>query len=65
MEAIAAEKEIDKVLLQTKADSQIHNELFQLLREKEIAFQFVPIENPPPGRENRPGRRIVREVIGD
>ena len=44
MEAIAAEKDIDKVLLQTKTDSQTHNELFQLLREKEIAFQFVPIE---------------------
>ena len=44
MEAIAAEKDIDKVLLQTKTSSEIHNELFQLLREKEISFQFVPIE---------------------
>lgn len=44
MEAMAADKSIDRVLLQTKTDSQTHNELFQLLREKEIAFQFVPIE---------------------
>ena len=44
MEAIAAEKDIDKVLLQTKTGGQVPNELFQLLREKEIAIQFVPIE---------------------
>lgn len=44
MEAIAAEKEIDRVLLQTKTESEIHNELFQLLREKGITFQFVPVE---------------------
>jgi 23S rRNA (guanosine2251-2'-O)-methyltransferase len=44
MEAIAAGKDIDKVLLQTKTDSEIHNELFQLLRDKGINFQFVPVE---------------------
>jgi 23S rRNA (guanosine2251-2'-O)-methyltransferase len=44
IEAINAGKDIDKVLLQKKTESDLHQELFQLLRENRIPFQFVPIE---------------------
>jgi 23S rRNA (guanosine2251-2'-O)-methyltransferase len=44
IEAIKAGKDIDKVLLQKKTESDIHHELFQLLRENGISFQFVPVE---------------------
>jgi len=44
MEAIAAEKDIEKVILQAKTDSENHRELFQLVREKGISFQFAPLE---------------------
>jgi 23S rRNA (guanosine2251-2'-O)-methyltransferase len=44
LEAIAAEKDIDRVLLQAKVDSELQQELFKILREKEIPFQFVPVE---------------------
>jgi 23S rRNA (guanosine2251-2'-O)-methyltransferase len=44
MEAIAAGKDIERVLLQKKTDSSASQELFSLLRQKDIEYQFVPIE---------------------
>jgi len=44
MEAIAAEKNIEKVLLRKKAESRLYHELFQIIRDKKILFQFVPVE---------------------
>ncbi len=44
MEAIAAGKDIERVLLQKKTDSSASQELFSILRQKEIEYQFVPIE---------------------
>lgn len=43
-EAIKSEKEIDKILLIKKPDSHVMNELFPLIREHSIPFQYVPIE---------------------
>jgi len=44
MEAIAAGKDIERVLLQKKTDSSASQELFSLLRQKDIEYQFVPVE---------------------
>ena len=44
MEAISAGKDIEKVLLQVKLESELHQELFKILRDKGIPFQFVPVE---------------------
>jgi 23S rRNA (guanosine2251-2'-O)-methyltransferase len=44
MEAISAGKEIERVLLQKKTDSTVNRDLFSLLRQNNIEFQFVPIE---------------------
>lgn len=44
MEAISAGKDIERVLLQKKSDSQAAQELFSLLRQHKIEYQFVPIE---------------------
>lgn len=44
MEAIAADKNIEKVLLQKKSESNLHMQLFQSIRERGIQFQFVPVE---------------------
>ena len=44
IEAIRLGKEIDRVLLIKKPESQITNELFPLIREHLIPFQFVPVE---------------------
>jgi len=44
MEAISAGKDIERVLLQKKAESAGAQELFSLLRQKNIDFQFVPVE---------------------
>jgi len=44
MEAIAAGKDIERVLLQKKSDSIGAQELFSLLRHKNIDYQFVPVE---------------------
>jgi len=43
-EAIHSGKEIDRVLLTKKPDSEISNELFPLIRKHFIPFQFVPVE---------------------
>ena len=42
MEAIAEGKDIDKILLQKGASSEIFKELFRTIREHDIPFQYVP-----------------------
>lgn len=44
MEAIDAEKQIDKILIQTNLEGQLAQELKSKLREKGIPFQYVPAE---------------------
>ena len=44
MEAIQNGKNIDKVLIKTGLKNELVHELINLMKEKEIAFQFVPIE---------------------
>ena len=44
MEAIRSEKEIDRILLSKRPDSQIMAELFPLVRQNSIPFQHVPEE---------------------
>ncbi len=44
IEAINEHKDIDKVLLQKGAGSDSFRELFQLIRENHIPFQYVPLE---------------------
>jgi 23S rRNA (guanosine2251-2'-O)-methyltransferase len=44
MEAISAGKDIERVLLQKKTESVGAQELFSLLRQKKIEYQFVPVE---------------------
>jgi 23S rRNA (guanosine2251-2'-O)-methyltransferase len=58
MEAISAGKDIERVLLQKKAESIGAQELFSLLRQKKIEFQFVPVE-----KLNRVTRKNHQGVI--
>ncbi|MEA3446066.1 MAG: 23S rRNA (guanosine(2251)-2'-O)-methyltransferase RlmB [Bacteroidota bacterium] len=44
IEAIHSEKEIEKVLLKKGLGGELFKELFNIIREFEIPFQFVPIE---------------------
>lgn len=44
IEAINENKDIDKILLQKGAKSEIFRELFQLIRQHHIPFQYVPVE---------------------
>lgn len=44
IEAIQQEKEIDKVMLKQGAKGELFQQLFSLLREKDIPFQYVPDE---------------------
>ncbi len=44
MEAISSGREVDRVLLTTKPESQVMQELFPLIRLHEIPFQYVPYE---------------------
>ena len=43
-EAIKADKEIDRVLLDKNSGNAIKQELFSLIRKRQIPFQFVPVE---------------------
>src|SRR5574344_1725661 len=43
LEAIEAGKEIDKVLIQTGLKGDLFRELFALVREKKIPFQYIPL----------------------
>lgn len=44
IEAIESEKEIDKVLFRNGMVGRLYQDLFDLVREKDIPFQFVPAE---------------------
>lgn len=44
LEAINANKPIDKILLKRGIDNELSQELFSRAREEKIPFQFVPIE---------------------
>lgn len=44
LEAIKAGKEIDRVLIARKSDTPVSKELFTVVRENEIPWQFVPVE---------------------
>lgn len=44
MEAIKSEKEIEKVLIRTGLSGNLFQELFDLIREKGVEYQFVPVE---------------------
>jgi 23S rRNA (guanosine2251-2'-O)-methyltransferase len=44
IEAINNDKEIDKIILQRGAGGENFRELFHLIRQKNIPFQYVPVE---------------------
>jgi 23S rRNA (guanosine2251-2'-O)-methyltransferase len=44
MEAIKSEKEIEKVLIKTGLAGPLFQELFDLIRAKDVEYQFVPVE---------------------
>ncbi|MDD2621678.1 MAG: 23S rRNA (guanosine(2251)-2'-O)-methyltransferase RlmB [Bacteroidales bacterium] len=44
IEAIHEQKDIDKILLQKGASGDLFRELFQMIREQNIPFQYVPME---------------------
>ena len=44
IEAIHSDKEIEKVLLRKGSGGELYQEVFDLIRENQIPFQFVPIE---------------------
>ncbi|WP_423127567.1 23S rRNA (guanosine(2251)-2'-O)-methyltransferase RlmB [Gaoshiqia sp. Z1-71] len=44
MEAINSGKEIDRVLLKKGEGGELYKEVFDLIRENQIPFQFVPLE---------------------
>ncbi len=58
IEAIQAGKEIDKVLIKKGLVGDLFKELFDLIRIKQIAFQYVPIE-----KINRISRKNHQGVI--
>ena len=62
MEAISAGKDIEKVLLQVKLESELHQDLFKILRDKGIPFQFVPVEKL--NRITRKNHQGVVAMIG-
>lgn len=44
MEAIEAGKEIDRVLIKSGLGGELYKEFFDLVRARQVPFQFVPIE---------------------
>jgi 23S rRNA (guanosine2251-2'-O)-methyltransferase len=44
MEAIYAGKEIERVLIKKGLDSELFREFFDLVRSRNLSFQFVPVE---------------------
>ena len=52
MEAIQDEKEIDKVMFRQGIKGDLFQQLFSLVRERQIQFQYVPEEvfNHLPGK---------------
>jgi 23S rRNA (guanosine2251-2'-O)-methyltransferase len=59
MEAIHTGKEVDKILIQKGLKSELFHEFRKLLAERNIPFQFVPIE-----KLNRVTRKNHQGVIG-
>ncbi len=58
METILAGREVDRVMMVQKPDSEIVRELFPLLRKYNIPFQYVPVE-----KLNRVSRKNHQGVI--
>ena len=58
MEAIDSDKEVEKVFVQKGLQSSVLRELLNLLREREIPYQIVPIE-----KLNRISRKNHQGVI--
>lgn len=58
MEAIRSGREIDRILISKRPDSQIMNELFPLVRQNNLVFQYVPEE-----KLNRVTRKNHQGVI--
>ncbi|MFA8433006.1 MAG: 23S rRNA (guanosine(2251)-2'-O)-methyltransferase RlmB [Marinifilaceae bacterium] len=44
MEAINSGKEVEKVLFRNGLTGRLYNDLFDLVREKNVQYQFVPVE---------------------
>ncbi|NCA75565.1 MAG: 23S rRNA (guanosine(2251)-2'-O)-methyltransferase RlmB [Alphaproteobacteria bacterium] len=59
IEAIKSGKEFEKVMLQKNLKGEIFRELFALIKETEIPFQFVPVE-----KLNHLSRQNHQGVIG-
>jgi 23S rRNA (guanosine2251-2'-O)-methyltransferase len=59
IEAIKADKEIDKLFLQTNLNNELSRELMSHLKERNIPFQYVPVE-----KLNRLTRKNHQGVIG-
>lgn len=59
IEAIKAGKEFEKLLFQNRLKGETFRELFDLVRELEIPFQFVPVE-----KLNRLSRQNHQGVVG-
>jgi 23S rRNA (guanosine2251-2'-O)-methyltransferase len=60
LEAIEAGKEIDKILLKRGLEGDLFKELFQVIRQREIPYSFVPEE-----KLNRITRKNHQGVIAD
>ncbi|HKI90212.1 MAG TPA: 23S rRNA (guanosine(2251)-2'-O)-methyltransferase RlmB [Draconibacterium sp.] len=58
IEAIKKGRSIEKVLVKKGLNNELYQELYQLMRENEIAFQFVPLE-----RINRITRKNHQGVV--
>jgi 23S rRNA (guanosine2251-2'-O)-methyltransferase len=58
IEAIKSGKNIERVLIKKGLDNELFDELFQLIRESGISFQFVPVE-----RINRVTRKNHQGVL--
>ena len=59
MEAIRADKDVEKILIQNGLQSELFHEFRKLLAERNIPYQFVPIE-----KLNRVTRKNHQGVIG-
>jgi 23S rRNA (guanosine2251-2'-O)-methyltransferase len=58
IEAIKSNRNIERVLIKKGLDNELFDELFQLIRESGISFQFVPVE-----RINRVTRKNHQGVL--
>lgn len=58
IEAIKSNRNIERVLIKKGLDNELFDELFQLIRESGVSFQFVPVE-----RINRVTRKNHQGVL--